>query len=151
MVFPLVMYGCKRRLSANELMLLKGLLRVPWTVGRSVNPNGNQSWIFIERTDAIAETPIPWPPDAKICLIRKDPVAGKDWRQKENGTTENEMVRWHYWLNGHEFEQAPGYGEGRGGLPCCNPWGYKELYMTEWLNNNSSIYKSSPIHSFLNI
>ena len=161
MVFPLVMLGCEswtikkaecRRIDAFELWCWRRLLRVPWTARRSVSPNGNQSWIFIGRTDADAETPIPWPPDAKIHLIRKDPDAGKDWRQKENRTTEDEMVGWHYRLNGHKFDQAPGYVEGQGGLLCCNPWGHKESDMSEWLNNNiSSIYKSSLICSFLNI
>ena len=71
---------------------------------QSVHPKGNQSWIFIGRTDAEAETPILWPPDGKNWLIWKDPDAGNDWRQEEKGTTEDEMVRWHHWLNGHEFE-----------------------------------------------
>ena len=69
-----------------------------------VKPKGNQSWIFIGRTDAEAEPPILWPPDAKNWLFGKDPVAGKDWRQEEKGTTEDEMVGWHHWLDGHEFE-----------------------------------------------
>ena len=90
-------------------------------------------WIFIERIATEAEAPILWPPDAKSWLIGKDPDAGKDWRQ-EKGTTEDEMVGWHHWLNGHEFEQAPGDGEGQGGLACCSPWGHKELDMTEQLN-----------------
>ena len=90
-----------------------------------VHPKGNQSWIFIARTDAEAEAPILWSPDAKNWLIWKDPDAEKDWRQKEKGTTEDEMVGWHHWLNGHEFEQAPGVGDGQGGLACCNPWGHK--------------------------
>ena len=71
---------------------------------QSVHPKGNQSWIFIGRADAEAETPILWPPDANNWLIWKDPDAGNDWRQEEKGTTEDEMVRWHHWLNGHEFE-----------------------------------------------
>ena len=78
-------------------------------------------WPSIGRIDA--EAPIPWPPDAKNWLIGKDPDAGKDWRQKEKGMTENEMVGWHHWLNGHEFEQAPGVGDGQGSLACCSPWG----------------------------
>ena len=78
---------------------------------KPVNPKGNQSWIFIGRTDAEAETPILWPPDVKNWLIGKDPDAGKDWGQEENGTTEDEMVGWHHWLNGLEFEQALGVGE----------------------------------------
>ena len=83
-----------------------------------VHPKGDQSWIFIGRTDAEAETPTLWPLDAKSWLIWKDPDAGKDWWQ-EKGTTEDEMD----WLNGHEFEQTPGDGEGQGSLACCSPWG----------------------------
>ena len=90
-----------------------------------VNPKGNQSWIFIGRTDVEAETPILWPPDAKNWLIWKDPDAGKDWRQEEKEMTEDEMVGWHHQLNGHEFEQAPGAGDGQGGLTCCSPWGHR--------------------------
>ena len=99
-----------------------------------VNPKGSQSWIFIGRTDAETEAPILWPPDAKSWLIGKDPTAGQDWRQEEKGMTEDEMVRWHHHLNGHEFEQALGIGAGQQGLACCSPWGPKELDMTEWLN-----------------
>ena len=78
--------------------------------------------------------PRSWKTDAKNWLIRKDPDAGKDWRQEEKGTTEYEMVGWHHWLNGHEFEQAPGVGDGQGSLACCSPWGHKELDTTAWLN-----------------
>ena len=99
-----------------------------------VHPKGNQSWMIIGRTDAEAETPILWPPDAKNWLIWKDPDAGKDWRQEEKGTTEDEMAGWHHRLNGHEFEQTPGIGDGQGGLACRSPWGRKELDTTEWLN-----------------
>ena len=95
-----------------------------------VTPKGNQSWIFIERTDAEAETPILCPPDAKNWLIGKDPDAGKDWRQEEKGTTEDEMVGWEHRMDGHEFEQAPGVGYGQGGLVCCSPWDHKESDMT---------------------
>jgi len=87
----------------------------------SVNPKGNQSWIFIGRTDAAAETPILWPPDANNWFISKDPDAGKDWRQDEKGSTEDEMVGWHHWLDAHEFEQALGVGDGQGSLACCSP------------------------------
>ena len=83
---------------------------------------GNQSWLFIGRIDAEAETPILWPPDAKSWLIWKDADAGKDWRQEKKGITEDEMVRRHHWLNGHEFEQAPRDSEGQGSLACCSPW-----------------------------
>ena len=88
-----------------------------------VHSKGDQSWVFIGRTAAEAETPILWPPDVKSWLIGKAPDAGKDWRQEEKGTTEDEMVGWHHWLNGLEFEEAPGVGDGRGGLECCSPWG----------------------------
>ena len=79
-----------------------------------------------------------WAPDAKDWLIGKDPVAGKDWGQEEKGTTEDEMVGWHHWLNGHAFEQAPGVGNGQGSLACCSPCGCKESATTEWLNNNTN-------------
>ena len=94
-----------------------------------VHPKGNQSWIFIGRTDVEAETPILWPPDAKNWLIWKDLDAGKDWRQ-EKGTTENEMVGWHHRLDGHEFEQALGVGDGWGSLASCSPCSCKESDMT---------------------
>ena len=100
-----------------------------------VNLKGNQFRIFIGSTDA--EALILWLPDAKSWLIGKDPDAGKDWRQKEKGLTEDEMAGWHHWLNGHEFEQALGYGESQGSLACCSPWGHKESDMTERLNNNT--------------
>ena len=77
-----------------------------------VHPKGDQSWVFIGRTDVEAETPILWPPDAKSWLIWKDPDAGKDWGQEEKGTTEDEMVGWHHWLNGHGFGWTPGVGDG---------------------------------------
>ena len=101
-----------------------------------VNAKGNQSWIFIGRTDAEAETPILWPPYGKNGLIGKDPDAGKDWRQEEKGTIEDEMVVWHHQLDGHEFEYALGVGDGQGSLVCCSPWGHKESDMPEQLNNN---------------
>ena len=99
-----------------------------------VNPKGNRSWIFIGRIDAEAETPILLPADTKNWLIGKDPDAGKDWGQEEKGMTEDEMVRWHHWLKGHELEQALGVGDGQGSLVCCSPWGCKESDMTERLN-----------------
>ena len=101
---------------------------------KPVNPKRNQSWIFIGRTDAIAETPILWLRDVKNWLTGKDSDAEKDWRQEEKQMTEDEMVGWHYWLDGHEFEQAPWVGDGQGSLTCCSPWGHKELDMTEQLN-----------------
>ena len=86
-----------------------------------VHPKGNQSWIFTGRTDTEAETPLLWPPDVKSQLIEKDPDPGKNWKQEEKGVTEDEMVGWHHWLNGREFEQAPGDGDGQGSLVCFSP------------------------------
>ena len=100
----------------------------------TVHPKGNQSWIFIGRPDAEAETPILWPPDVKNWLIWKDPDAGEDWRREEKGMTEDEMVGWHHRLSGHAFEQGLGVGEGQRGLACCGPQGRKESDMTEQLN-----------------
>ena len=99
-----------------------------------VHPKGDQSWVFIGRTDVEAETPVLWPPDTKSWLIGKDPDAEKDWGQEEKGMTENEMVEWHHWLDGHEFEWTLGVGDGQGGLACYGSWARKELHMTEWLN-----------------
>ena len=93
--------------------------------------------VFIGRTDADAEAPILWPPDAKSQLTRKDPNAGKDWGQKEKGLTEDEMVGWHHRLNGYEFEQTLGDSEGQGSLACCSPWSRKESDTTEWVNSNN--------------
>ena len=104
---------------------------VGWKEIKPVNPKGKQYWISIERTDAEAEAPILWPPDAKNWLIGKDSDAGKDWRQEEKGTTEDNMVGWDHQLNGHEFEQVPGVGDGREGLVCWSQQGCKELDMTE--------------------
>ena len=98
---------------------------------KPVNPKGNQPGIFIGRIDAEAKAPILWVLDAKSQLIGKDPDAGEDWRQEEKGMTEDETVGWHYRLDGHEFEQALGNGEGQGSLACYSPWGHKESDMTE--------------------
>ena len=107
---------------------------------KPVKPEGNHSWIFIVRTDAEAEALIFWPLDAKHQLIGKD--VGKDCGQ-EKGATEDEMVGWHHWLNGHESEQTPEDSEGQGGLACCSPWGYKESDTTEWLNSKLSLELTS--------
>ena len=101
---------------------------------KPANPKGDQSWMFIRRTDAKA--PILWPPDAKSWHIRKDPDAVKDWRQEEKEMTEDEMVGWHHGLNGHEFQQALGDGEGQRSLVWCSPWGCRASTSTELLNNN---------------
>ena len=140
MVFPVIMYGCesctiKKALSTKELMLLKTAvlkktLKSPLDCKeiQPVHPKGNQSWIFIGRTDAEAEAPILWPPHAKNRLT------GKDWRQEEKETTEDEMVGWYHRHNRHEFEQAPGVGDGQESLACCSPCGHKESDRTERLN-----------------
>ena len=99
-----------------------------------VHPKGDQSWVFIGRTDVEAEMPILGPPDAKSWCIWKDPDAGKGWGQEEKGMTEDEMVGWHHQLDGHEFEQALGVGYGEGSLVRCSPWGHKESDTTEWPN-----------------
>ena len=101
---------------------------------QSVHSKGNQSWVFTGRTDVEAETPILWPPDAKSWLTGKDTDAGKDWRQEEKGMTEDEMVGWHHRLDGNEFEQALGVGDGQGSPACCSQWGHKDLDTTEQLN-----------------
>ena len=98
-----------------------------------VHSKGDESWIFIGRTDAEAETPILWLPDVKNWLIGKDPDAGKDWRREEKGTTEDEMVGRYHRLNGHEFRWTPGVGDGQRGLACCSAWSRKELDTTEQL------------------
>ena len=143
MVFPVVMYGCEswtikkaecQRIDAFKLWCWRRLLRVPWTARRS-----NQSILKEINSEyslegLMAEASIIWPPDVKSRLIRKDPDVGKGWRQEEKEMTEDEMVGWHHRLNGHEFEQAPGVGEGQGSLVCCSPWGLKESDRTEQLH-----------------
>ena len=103
---------------------------------KPVNPKGNQSWVFFRRIDVEAEAPVIWPPDAKSQIIGKDPDAGKDRKQEEKGMTEDKMGGWHHWLNGYEFEKAPGDGEGQGILACWSSWGLKESHMTKQLSNN---------------
>ena len=101
---------------------------------QQVHPKGDQSWVFIGRTDVEAETPILGLPDVKNWLIWKEPDAGKEWGQDEKGTTEDEMVGWHHQLNGHGFGWTPGVGDGLGGLAHCGTWGRKDSDMTERLN-----------------
>ena len=139
-LFTLLFHFIKRLFSSSSLsairVVLEKALESPLDCReiQSVHPKGNQSWIFIGRTDVEAETPILWLPDAKNQLIWKDPDARKDWRQKEKGTTEDEMVGWHHQLNGHECEKTPGVGDGQWGLACCSPWSCKGSDMSEWLN-----------------
>ena len=128
-------------IDAFELWCWRRLLRVPWTARRSNQSILNQSWIFTGRTDAKAATPILWPPHMKSWLTGKDPDAGKDWRQEEKGMTEDEMVGWYHWLNGHGFGWTPGVGDGQGGLACCGSWGHKESDTTEGLNWTELIAK----------
>ena len=144
MVSPVVIYGCE--LDHKESWVPKNWCF--WTVVlektlespldckeiQPVHPKGDQSWMFIGRTDAEAETLILWAPDLKSRFTGKDPDAGKDWRQEEKGTTEDEIVGWHHWLYGHELEQSPGVDNGQGSQACCSPWGRKESDMTEQLN-----------------
>ena len=99
----------------------------------TIHPKGNQHWRFIGRTDAETEALILWLPGAKNWLLGKDPNAGKDWREEEKGTTEDEMVGWHHRLDGREFEQAPGFGDAQGSLGCYSH-GVAELDTTERLN-----------------
>ena len=109
-----------------------------------VHPEGDQSWMFTGRTDAEAETPILWPPHAKSWLVGKDPDAGRDWGQEEKGTTEDAMAAWHHRLDGREFEQTPGVGDGQGYLACCDSGGHRvrhdwatELNWTEYSERHS--------------
>ena len=161
MVFPVVMYVWMWELDYKEnwapkewcfwTVVLEKTLESPLECKeiQPAHPKGNRSWVFIGRTDVKAETPVFWPPDAKSCLIWKDPDAGKDWRQEEKGKTENETVGWRHQLNRHEFEQAPGVGDGQGGLPCCSSWGHKELTrLSNWteLNWNLMGIKSGRKH-----
>ena len=124
MVFPVVMWkldykeGWAPKTECFCIVVLEKTLESH--LDKPVSPKGNQSWMFIGRNDAEAEAPILWPPDVKHRLIGKDADAGKDWRQEGQGTTEGTMAGWHQWLNGPEFEQAPGDGEGQGSLVCCN-------------------------------
>ena len=128
-------------IDAFELWCWRRLLRVPWTARRSnqsilkeISPEYTLEGLMLKLKLQHFKTSIFWPPDVKTWLIGKDPDAGKDGRREEKGMTEDEMVGWHHRLDEHEFEQAPGIGDGQGGLACCSPWGCKELEVTEWLN-----------------
>ena len=167
MVFPVVMNGCEswtikkaeyQGIDAFELWCWRRLLRVPLDCKETqpIHSEGDQSWVFIGRTDVEGETPILWPPDAKNWLIWKDPDAEKDWGQEKKGMTEDEMVGSYCGLDGHEFEEAPGVGDEQRSLACCSPGGHKESHMTEWLNwtwdlhvtgTTSSLEKGVATHS----
>ena len=163
MVFTVVMYGRMWALDYRESWAPKNWCF--WTVVlektfespldckeiQPVHPKGDQSWIFIGKTDAKAETRILWPPDAKNGLIWKDPEAGKDWRQEEKGMTEDEMVGRHHQLDGHEFEQALRAGDEQGTLACCSPWGCRVRHdwvteLTDWLHSHSIFIIQNTMH-----
>ena len=135
-----VRVGLRRRLSAEELMLLNcGVGEDSWESLdckeiQPVHSEGDQPWEFFGGNDAEAETPVIWPPHAKSWLIGKDSHAGRDWGQEEKGTMEDGMAGWHHWLDGRESEWTPGVGDGQGGLACCNSWGCEESDTTERLN-----------------
>ena len=143
MVFPVVMYVCESW-TINKTVLKNWWF---WTVVlektlaspldckeiQPVHPKGNQSWMFIRKADVEAETPILWPPDVKCWLIWRDADAGKNWRQEEKGTTEDEIVGWHHWLNAWVGVNSQS-GDGQGTLACCCPWSCIELDITERLN-----------------
>ena len=115
---------------------------------KPVNPQGNQFWIFIGRTNAETEAPILWPPDAKNWLIGEDPISRKDWRQEEKG---QQRMRWLDDITDlmDMFEQIPGVGEGKRSLVCCSPWGLKESDTTEWLNWTEQNRKSCFTNSWI--
>ena len=150
--FPVVMYGCEswtikkaehKRIDVFKLWCWRRLLRVPWSARRSsqsilkeISPKYSLEGLMLK-----LKLPILWPPDAKNWLIGKDPVSGQDWRQEEKGTTEDEMVGWRRSLNGHEFVQALGVGDGQGSLACCSPCGCGESDMPKQLNWSELIYR----------
>ena len=136
-----VRVGLWRKLSAKELMLLNcGAGEDSWESPldckeiQPVHSEGDQLWVFFGRNDAKAETPVLCPPHEKSWVIGKNSDAGREWGQEEKRMTEEEMARWHHWVDGHEFEWTLGDGDGQGGLAWCNSRGHKELDMTEWLN-----------------
>ena len=143
LVFPVVRYEWDswtikkaehQIIDAFKLWCWRRLLRISWTARKSNQSILKEIRAFVGRTDAEADTPILWPPDAKNWLIGKDPDAEKDWEWEEKGMIEDEMVGWHHRFNGHEFGYTLGVGDGQGSLVCCSPWGHKELDMTERLN-----------------
>ena len=144
MVFPEVMYRCELDCEENWApkkwcfwtLVLEKAPQSPLDCKeiQPVHPKGDQSRVFIGRTDAEAETPVLWPPHAKSWLIGKDLDAGRDWGQEEKGMTEDEMGGWHHRLDGHEFEYTLGVCDGQEGLACCDSWGRKESDTTEQLS-----------------
>ena len=147
-----VRVGLKRRLSTEELMFWTAVLEktleshLDFKEIQPVHPKGNQPWIVIRRTDVKAEVPILWPPDEKRQLLGKDPNTGKDWRQEEKKATEDKIIGWHHWLNGHEFDQVSGDSKRQWSLVCCSWWGHKESDTTQRLNNNRCNEKTLQIY-----
>ena len=155
-VSPVVMYGyeiwiLEKAESRRTMPLNYGVEEDSWESRglqeiKPFNPEGNQSWTFIGSTDAEVETATLWSPDVKKWPIGKDPNAGKDWRREGTGMTEGEIVGWHHQLNEHEFEQAPGVGDGQGSLVCCSPWGHKEK---DWVTELNWIYVFTLLSPYL--
>ena len=150
MVFPAVMYGCEswtvkkaesRRIDAFELQCCRRLESpLDCKEIQPVHSKGDQSWVFIKRSDAKAETPVLWPPHAKSWLTGKDSNAGRDLGQEEKEMTEDEIAGWHHWLDGREFEWTLGVGDGQGGLVSCDSWGCKEwTRLSDWSELNSRL------------
>ena len=161
MVFQVVMYGCESwtiekaecwRIAAFWTVLLEKTIESPldWKKIQPVHPERNESWIFIRRTDVETKTPILWPRDAKNWLSGKEPDPGNNWGWEEKRTTEDEMVGWHHWLSGCEFEWTPGVGGIQGGLVCCSAWGRKESDTTEQLNWSGSSTYMAALHTAIN-
>ena len=153
MIFPVAMYGCEswttkkaehQRIDRHKLSCWRRLLRAHWTARRSnlsilkgISPEHSLEGLMLKlRFQSFGQLV------ERLDSLGKDPDAGKDWGQEEKGATEDEMVGWHHWLKGQEFEQTPGNSEGQGSLACCSPWGCKESDMTEWLNNNQAHSKT---------
>ena len=162
MVFPVVMYGCESwtikkaecwRIDVFELWCWRRFLRVPWNTRRSNQCIRKEISLEYSLEGMTLKLKLQY---FGHLPMGKDPDAGKDWRQEESGTTEDEMVGWHYWIDGHDFEQALGVGDGQGGLVCCSPRDCKESDTTEWLNCTElnwsySFFPASAVSSFVSM
>ena len=149
MVFPVacmdVRIGLWRKLPKNWCfwtVVLEKTLESPLDCKeiQPVHSKGDQPWVFFGRNDAKAETLVLWPSHAKSWLIGKDSDAGRDWGQEEKGMTEDEMAGWHHWLDGCEFEWTSGVGDGQGGLACCDSWGHRLSWLSDWTEQCCSIF-----------
>ena len=143
MVFPVVMYGYENwtvkkaecwRIDTFDAVVLEKTLESPLACKeiQPVHPKGDQSWVFIGRTDVEPETPVLLATDAKSWLVGKDPDAGKDWGQGDKRMTGDETVGWHHRFNGHGFGWTLGVGDGQGGLGCCSSWGHIQIWLSKW-------------------